>query len=182
MLCQECPKKPTCKTLCREAEEYVDQDYCPPFPCDICEYRDKSCSKDQMEDGDCDRKNIISFDEFEEMISSQNADNFDEYWGISNQEAIWKLYRTDHMRVNEIARKLNVSHQYVSRVITEYKNILMEGIAKSATGKKQIEILQLFFIEGVNETQIADIVNINQSNVSRTITRYSRQLRENLKK
>jgi len=27
MLCQECSKKPTCTKLCKEAEEYVNQDH-----------------------------------------------------------------------------------------------------------------------------------------------------------
>jgi hypothetical protein len=92
VLCQECPKKPTCTELCPRAEKYVSQgygstkEYIPKIP--ISEYR--------LQDPDA----------MEWPVCKKNK-----------KQLILEMYFKDNLRQSEIAKKLYISRQYVNQVI-----------------------------------------------------------------
>jgi hypothetical protein len=92
MLCNECPKRDKCKTLCKEAEEYANQDYVP--------------------------KTINTFSELGIDSPDEVFSNEDTPWdmGTTKYSNILYLYSLGY-KITKIAELLQVSHQYVSKVI-----------------------------------------------------------------
>lgn len=100
--CKNCEKRGKCKKLCKEAEKYSNQDY-------------------------------IGINHVE-YITMQEADSIpDQNWpkGLSTIEAII-LYRfANFLKPKDIAKKLNISRQYVSKVIKKYRASAIKKIKKS---------------------------------------------------
>ena len=124
MLCETCDKREYCLELCVLAEIWVDQDYIAPHACLFCENY-KHCSIDYMESylcgiqwsGDCEI-DLINPEEIEKMSTK------------SSEELIIQLYFMERKKQVEIAGILNVSKQYVSTVVTRYKEILKKNLQK----------------------------------------------------
>jgi len=123
MLCQECKKKPECVELCKKAEKYVNQDYVPPEACQFCSNR-IFCCVDFMEGNLCPIKGLYDVDLIHpEEIDKNPATK-------SNEEIIIELFFTERMKVVQIAKIINVSHQYVSKTVKRYRELLIYNLKK----------------------------------------------------
>lgn len=99
MLCQECKKKPFCKSLCEKAEKYVTQE--------------KSGRREALLE---DLNPVIQPGEWPKVATT---------------EAILQLFFLDGKKQQDIADIVMVSRQYVSKVIRKYKPIIADNIKKS---------------------------------------------------
>jgi len=122
MLCETCEKRESCSELCPEAEAYVNQDYVPPYDCQFC-LNKKHCSIDFMESNLCKERRSVDID----LISPEVIESF---VTKSNEEIIIHLFFIERMKVVEIAKNINVSHPYVSKIVKKYKAILKENLQK----------------------------------------------------
>ena len=102
MLCQTCDKRPTCKTLCAPAEEYVNQDDRPEA------WRHIRCSP-----------------RIEELAAPLSYPE-----GVSTTEGILRDFFCTRLTFSKIADKRNVSRQYVHKVIRHYQAIIIVAIKK----------------------------------------------------
>lgn len=96
MLCQDCTKRNTCTELCKEAEEYANQDYV-------------GRQESYLTEGDVS-----------EVFENEPAREWPESTK-STKEIIFSMYFEDRLKQAQIAEKLNVSKQYVSSVVREAK-------------------------------------------------------------
>ena len=111
MLCQDCTKRSTCKELCPDAERYVGQD-------EVTSTREVINS-----DGDVS-----------EIYTSRPS----EEWPLSTKsrsELILLMYFTDRLTQAQVAEKIGVSRQYVSKIIRKYSNMLKGNIQKTVASK-----------------------------------------------
>jgi len=122
MLCETCEKREYCSELCLEAEAYVNQDYVPPYECQSCKNY-KYCGVDFMESNLCKERMGVDI----ESVSPEMIKNF---VTKSNEEMIVHLFFIERMKVVEIAKNINVSHPYVSKIVKKYKAILKENLKK----------------------------------------------------
>jgi len=93
-LCQDCPKKPTCESLCPEAESFVDQD---------------TVIQSELIPGNADVRDV-GVDPFEYGLDIRNAGHL--------KELILSMYG-DGLGPVEISYHLPCSWQYASKVINE---------------------------------------------------------------
>jgi len=99
MLCQECKKEQTCKSLCKQAEKYVNQDYVPQ------------------------REHLP-----EEPITYSAP--FPNLATKSTEENIISMFFKGGIKQAEVAKSLNVSHQYVSKIVKKHRQIIRENLQK----------------------------------------------------
>lgn len=101
-LCKNCELRNSCKKLCEEAEKYAKQDYIGI--------------------------NHIQYVSEEDLLSVP-----DQTWpnGLSTTEAIIQYYFTARWTQAEIAKKLNISRQSVSKTVRKYRAKLKKIITKT---------------------------------------------------
>lgn len=105
-LCKNCELRNSCKKLCDEAEKYVKQDYVG--------------------------KNHIEYVPAEAM-----KDIPDQEWptGLSTPEVIIQYFFKERMTQAEIAKKLKISRQCVSRNIKKYRDEIKKIMRKTVTSR-----------------------------------------------
>jgi DNA-directed RNA polymerase specialized sigma subunit len=108
MLCNECPKRDKCKTLCKEVEEYISKDY-----------------------------------RFSKEIPLSELDLEEDVLPTS-QESVWNTNGVDYWDLEAVKIKYNLTD-------------------------RQFDILYKYFIDGMSQSEIAEELHIDQSNVSRFI-------------
>jgi hypothetical protein len=118
--CTDCPKREGCIELCPEAEAYVNQDYAPPFECQMCEDKDY-CTQEYMESGNCWKQFRGLFDEISERYGNIAT--------IDNLQAILIMYFREHKKISEIAKSLKISHQYVSFTVKRYLKVIRRNLS-----------------------------------------------------
>lgn len=96
-LCSECDKRASCRTLCKEAEQYADQD-----------------TKKQAE----------------VTIGLPKYRNGKVFMTKSNEEIIMSLYFNKRLKQQEIADIIGINQSHVSRTVRKYKAIIMENLKK----------------------------------------------------
>ena len=99
--CKDCDKYLSCKSLCEAAKIYVNQD--------------KVTKK---------KKEVLS------GVHEYYKDQHDISATNSREELIILLYFQDHKRVTEISNMLIVSHQYVSKTVKKYQEIVKKNLKK----------------------------------------------------
>lgn len=102
MDCNDCSKKSTCTKLCEDFEKYADQEYAGR------------------------RETIFHEGDVSEMFA--NAEQ-KEWPGTTKsiKELIFLMRFEDLLTQTQIAENLNVSQQYVSKVLCEIKNKTLNG-------------------------------------------------------
>lgn len=99
MLCQNCPHRETCTSLCEQAEKYVSQDY-------------TSCRESYFEEGDVS-----------EVFENKAPREWPEFHG-SKKDLIITMYFVDQLNQWEIVDKTGISKGYVSKVVKAALNKL----------------------------------------------------------
>jgi len=104
MLCQKCKKKDTCRKLCSEAEKYVNQDY--------------TTQKESIL-----KNNIIDF-------RYPTGRPFPDLSTRSNEENIIAMFFNGGIKQSEVAQTLDVSRQFVNKIVKKYRLIIRENLQK----------------------------------------------------
>ena len=106
MLCQDCPEKPTCKSLCPEAEAFADQD---------------AVVQSELIPGNADARDV-AIEAFEYGIEIHNSGHL--------KELILQLH-SDGMNTMKIAHHLPCSQQYIWNVINRVTTKIETNISIS---------------------------------------------------
>lgn len=117
MLCQDCKKKPTCKSLCPKAEKYVRQDYVSQRESPLSEVRSNANASMNMHVDSVFQ--YISSHSFQELSGYYSADDqtlkfpflsklqnkalyMAYYEGLSYRDIAWKLHIREDKLNNQI--------------------------------------------------------------------------------
>jgi hypothetical protein len=115
MLCNECPKRDKCKTLCKEAEEYVNQDY-------------RFAKETPLSELELDA-DYFSASELEPVWGDGGLT----YWDLQSIKLKYNLtdrqfdilfyYFIDGKTQEEIGKIIGITHQSVSKFIKKISNL-----------------------------------------------------------
>lgn len=83
------------------------------------------------------------------------------------------IHEFEHELYKLYLDKANTNVEFRKRLLT----LVQYGIANWLTGRQQ-QILTMYFIDNLKQREIARKLNINQSTVSRTITKAKKRLRK----
>ena len=98
--CKTCDKYTTCTTLCAAAKKYANQDY-------------KRKDKKEVLSG------VIGYNPSGVKLITK-----------SNEEMIMQMFFIDHIRITQIAKMIDVSQPYVTKIVKKYQAIIVKNLKK----------------------------------------------------
>lgn len=140
--CKKCEKYSKCKTLCKSAEKYVNQDH---------------VSKKEIPLSELD------------LDPERVKDTGENVFGVTTDPKllIYKMYFLDNKSVKYISYYIPFTEQWIFKIIKKLKNNII-----NESGERKKQILDLHFKQYKKEYEIAFLLNIPQPNVNVVISSY----------
>jgi predicted DNA-binding protein YlxM (UPF0122 family) len=106
-------------------------------------------------------------------------------WVFKHSPSLWVLHRYFKLNegVNEIAGKLNLSPGYVSKTVSQCRNVLhehLQRVYKKFPCEMAYTYFFKYFFEQQTVTQLAEIAEVSHQTVSKSIRRVGKKIVESL--